>query len=244
MPYAHVMNEEEQKKIAAERIRNLRKQLGLKQVEFAEYLGLGPEGQSTVSKWEGAKQLPGAENSAKLAQRSGKSSVYFSGLEPISELGETGGRVFPLVGDIQAGTWKEAIEFAADDRELVQLPASIEVPPFIMKAFTVRGTSMDKEYPDGSVVFVADLFSNRITPLDGDIVMVQRQDKHGLYEATLKELVIDENGKKWLWPRSNDPEHQSPLSIDDGRDLSTDVVILGIVQAAIVVPRRRRRISR
>lgn len=233
------MDENEQKKNAAERVKALRKELGLGQIEFAEYLGMGAEGQPTVSKWERGKQIPGAEYSAKLAQKSGKSPLYFSGLDPIDEDGELEGRKFPLVGDIQAGAWKEALEREPEDRELVMLPSAIDVPPYVMKAFVVRGSSMDKIYPDGSVVFVASLYQNRISPVDGDIVMVQRQDKHGLYEATLKELVVDENGRSWLWPRSFDPEHQSPLSIHDGRDTSTDVTIIGIVQAGITVPRRR-----
>ena len=239
IPYAHFMDKEEQKKIAGERIKAFRLELGMKQKPFAEFLGFDEDKQSTISKWEKGRQLPGSEHTARLAQMSGRPPIWFSGLDPVS-VNDPESRLFPMVGEIQAGSWKEAIELEPDDRELVALPSALAVPPYVMKAFVVRGTSMDRIYPDGSIVFIATLHQNRITPVHGDIVMVQRQDNHGLYEATLKELVVDEDGRRWLWPRSHDPEHQSPLSIHDGRDPSTDVIILGIVAAAITVPRRRR----
>ena len=239
-----IMDNEEQKQKAAVRIKALRKELGLGQIEFAEFLGMGAEGQPTVSKWERARQAPGAEYSARLSQKTGRSALYYSGLDEISEDGEVNGRKFPLVGDVQAGSWKEAVERQSDEQELVMLPSAVDVPPYVMKAFKVRGGSMNMIYPEGSVVFVAGLFDNPITPVDGDIVMVQRQSADGLYEATLKELVVDDDGRRWLWPRSTEPEHQAPLSVDDGRDSSTDVTILGIVQAGITVPQKRKQRTR
>ncbi|RAL98693.1 XRE family transcriptional regulator [Agrobacterium sp. MS2] len=235
------MDIEEQKKSAAERIKAFRESLGLDQEEFAEFLEMGEGGQSTISKWERAKQLPGSKYTSRLAQKSGKSTVYFSGLAPVDQDGIDDAQAFPLIGEIQAGVWREAMPFDEHEAPLVSLPYAANVAPYKMRAFLVRGTSMDELYPDGSIVFVAGLHDNPISPVDGDVVVVQRQDEAGLYEATLKELVIDENGRKWLWPRSFDPEHQSPLSINHKRDKSTDVVILGIVQAAIVKPRRSRR---
>lgn len=235
------MDIEEQKNIAAERIKAFRESLGLDQEEFAAFLEMGEGGQSTISKWERAKQLPGSKYTAKLAQKSGKSGVYFSGLTPVDQDGIDDAQTYPLTGEIQAGVWKEALPFDEHDAPLVSLPFAANVAPYKMRAFVVRGSSMDELYPDGSIVFVAGLHDNRIVPVDGDVVVVQRQDQSGFYEATLKELVIDEDGRKWLWPRSFDPEHQAPLSIHAGRDTSTDVTIIGIVQAAIVKPRRSRR---
>lgn len=211
----------------------------MNQAQFAEFIGVtGENGQSTVSKWESGKQLPGSEYTAKLAQKSGMSSVYFSGLTPISTT-ESNSRSYPLIGEIQAGNWREAYSLEEqDDVEYVSLPHAMGARPYKMKAFLVRGSSMDLLYPDGSIVFIAGIWENHINPVDGDVVAIQRENEMGLIEASLKELVVDESGRKWLWPRSSDPEHQSPLSINDGRNLSTDVRILGIVEAAIVKPRR------
>ena len=61
-------------------------------------------------------------------------------------------------------------------------------------------------------------------------VIVQRRNADGLFEATLKEYVVDEHGKKWLWPRSYDPEHQSPVQYKGGNE----VTITGVMASFIV----------
>lgn len=233
------MDNEEQKKIVAMRIKGVRKELGMNQVEFADFLNI-EDGQSTISKWERAKQIPGAEYTAKLSQKTGHSPLFFAGLDEIDNHEMSEGRTYPLVGEIQAGAWREPNENGHDDIEFIAIPSIMEVPPYNMKAFKVRGSSMDKIYPDGSIVFVAGLFDNHIRPQDGDVVMVSRENVNGQFETTLKELVIDTDGRQWLWPRSFDPEYQAPLAVDDNREQTTDVVILGVVQAAITKARRRK----
>lgn len=72
-------------------------------------------------------------------------------------------------------------------------------------------------------------------PKSGDRVVVQRVSTDGLYEVTLKEYVVDENGKTWLWPRSTDPDHQAPIRyVSKGRG-TEGVHILGVVVASFVV---------
>lgn len=234
------MENNDQKKKAAERIKQLRTELGLDQKQFAVFLGKEEEFQSTISKWERQKQIPGAEYTALLSQKTGKSQLYFSGLDEVVPAVMSSGRRYPLAGEIQAGAWTDGVETPEYEADFVTLPDVMDVPPYKMKAFRVRGDSMDKYYPEGSIVFVAGLFENHIRPESGDVVLVRVQGKNGLFENTLKEYVIDDEGRKWLWPRSYAPEFQAPLYIDQHRDEDSDVVIAGIVQASITKARKRK----
>lgn len=227
------MNDDIQKIAVAKRIKSFREHLGMDQAQFAEYLGMGDSGQSTISKWERQKQIPGTEHAAKLADKSGQSPLYWIGLEPVEIRPISPSmKMVPLVGEIQAGNWRESIADA--EPMMVPLPPTMVASRYNVKAFLVRGNSMDRIYPDGSYVFIAGLFDNPIEPVSGNIVLVQRRNQKGWYEATLKEMVVDPNGKKWLWPRSNDPEHQSPIQVENGAHENEDVLILGVVKAAIV----------
>lgn len=121
-----------------------------------------------------------------------------------------------------------------EEQELYSIPTN--APNFDVQAFRVRGTSMDQVFPDGTVVLIVNTIVNRIQPRSGDYVLVQRVDKNGLHEASLKQLVIDLDGKQWLWPRSNDPLYQAPIPVTE-RD---DVTITGrVVNASLSFPLRR-----
>jgi SOS-response transcriptional repressor LexA len=238
------MTGEDQKKIAARRVQELRKSLGMTQGQFADFIGVdGENGQSTVSKWESAKQLPGAEYTAKMASRTNRNPLYFSGLDIVEPFQSRSSRTCPLMGEIQAGVWREAIEFHPEEQRLVEFPSE-DMPPFTMQAFLVRGDSMDRIYPAGAIVYVAGVIENALTPGDGDIVLVQRMDGHGRFEATLKELVIRDDGSKWLWPRSTNPEFQAPISVGQRDAEDYDVQITGIVQGAFIPARRRPHLHR
>jgi hypothetical protein len=146
----------------------------------------------------------------------------------------------PLVGVLQAGNWREAVEIPEDDQRMIEapIPSVIDGVPtsrLELQAFEVAGTSMNLVYPEGTTVYAASTMSYR-EPEHGDRVIVIRKDKHGLVEATLKELVIEDDGKKWLWPRSHDPEHQAPLPYNNGEE----VVVSGIVVASLVIEASRK----
>lgn len=138
-----------------------------------------------------------------------------------------------VVGELRAGDWREAIEFAPDDQFDVSAPMHPGLPDIPLRGFIVRGPSMNRLYPDGTLVFVAATIANGITPKNGQRVLVQRMDKRGLVEATLKELVVNEDGSKWLWPRSTDPQHQAPILY--GKTGEEEVTITGIVMASFVM---------
>ncbi len=223
----------------AKKIKDLRLALNLKQRELADLLGGGVL-QSTVSQWENGKQEPNSTNNARLAALA---EVPFEDWLNIPRVGhvEAHTRRVPLVGTLQAGDWREAIE-TYDDEEVVSLvPDLIEGRPtrkMNIQAFRLAGDSVNKLYPDGSIVYAASPMSFR-EPKSGDRVVVIRKDVHGLVEATVKELVVEANGEKWLWPRSHNPKHQAPLPYVEGSD-GSDIVVSGIVIASFVLEEDRR----
>lgn len=220
-------------KILARKIKELRLGMGLRQHEFANKIDAS---QSSVSKWETGKDMPDRENIVKIANLAGQTPSEFMGLS--SPTSSTGRKVY-VCGELAAGRWVEAIEWPEEDKYEVSvaLPENLSSVP--LQGFVVRGDSMDRRYPDGSIVYVAPIRSVPGAPKNGDDVMVMRFDSSGTVEGTLKEYCLDINNKAWLWPRSTSPEHQAPLEYEKKRrGIIEEVRITGVVMAALVFSRR------
>jgi phage repressor protein C with HTH and peptisase S24 domain len=130
-------------------------------------------------------------------------------------------------GSVEAGAFHEAVEW---DRSR-WYPVDVPVPERFRrraKALEVRGHSMDLEYKPGAVVVWVDFLDFR-PPRHEDHVIVYAHSSDGQIESTVKELRVDENGKRWLWPRSSRPEHQQPIDTDNPPEGVTSIEIKGIV---------------
>ena len=211
-------------KHTARQIQLLRKQAGKTQAELAKEVDVA---QATVSKWELGIDLPGAAQAARLAQVFGVTANELLGIGAAADM--PAGRRVKVVGEIAAGVWRETVEMSDPYDVLVAVPKKYEHVP--LQGFVVKGESMNKIYPDGSIVYVAPIHSVEGWPRDGQVVMVMSHE-HGMTEATLKEFVVNEHGK-WLYPRSNHPEHQAPVDYK-GKRGEREVVITGVVVAALV----------
>lgn len=223
----------------AKKIKDLRTRLGLTQEEFGKKLDTP---QATVSKWETGKQEPGSENNLRLAHLA---QVEVHDWLDMPALGTSSvrSRRVPIVGTLQAGDWREAVEYPPDEQRQIEapIPSSIEgyrTSNLELQAFEVEGPSMNRVFPEGTIVYAASVMSFR-EPRSGDRVIVFRRNKVGLTEATLKEYVTEDDGRQWLYPRSYDPEHQAPLQYKRGSD-GDEIRISGIVVAALVLEASRR----
>lgn len=87
---------------------------------------------------------------------------------------------------------------------------------------------MDLEYRPGSVLVWVDFLDFR-PPRQDDHVIVYSHHHDGQVEATVKELRIDAQGKRWLWPRSTLPEHQLPIDCDNPPEGIENIEVKGIV---------------
>ncbi len=192
----------------ASKILKLRKRLGLTQLQFGERVGVD---QSTISKWEHGTQAPEFEAARSLASLANVSTDEFLGIDsqdlhprarPVEEV--------PILGKVAGGIWRLAEDDTPSEPEMapiMKLNGYENVPKF---ALEVEGTSMDKDYPPGSIVICVQKYLDRAT-LPGDHVIVCRHRNDGRIETTIKEIRIHPDGSAWLWPNSNDPNYQAPI---------------------------------
>lgn len=132
-----------------------------------------------------------------------------------------------VVGTVEAGAFKEAVEWDRSKWYAVDVP----VPERFRrkaKALEVRGYSMDLEYKPGAVVIWVDFLDYR-PPRNEDHVIVYSRHRDGTIEATVKELRVNDEGQRWLWPRSTKPEHQQPVNIETPPEGIESIEIKGIV---------------
>jgi SOS-response transcriptional repressor LexA len=130
-----------------------------------------------------------------------------------------------VTGFVEAGVFQNADQWDSDGY-FVDVPVASRFKSKA-KALEVRGESMNLRYRPGSVVIWVDMLDYR-EPRHGDRVIVYRYKKSGEVEATVKELRFD-GAEQWLWPLSNHPSHQQPISCTVQDDDIDTVEIKGIV---------------
>lgn len=135
---------------------------------------------------------------------------------PVGPGGVTMETVF-VRGAVQGGEWRDAIEWPPSDWFTVQMPADPRLGSVTRFGLVVRGTSMDRLYPEGTIVLVVRFHDIGRPPRTGDrVVVLRRSTATGDFEATLKEYELDAQGRHVLWPRSSDPEFQAPFILPPG----------------------------
>jgi transcriptional regulator with XRE-family HTH domain len=122
----------------------------------------------------------------------------------------------PVRGFVQAGNWREAIEWDASSWYSLTVPADERYPGVDRFGLEVRGTSMDRLYPEGTILVCVRFMDLVRMPKPGERVICLRRSVTGEMEATVKEYQVDEKGRHVLWPRSHDPEHQQPIILGEG----------------------------
>jgi SOS-response transcriptional repressor LexA len=143
---------------------------------------------------------------------------------------ELGPRLF-VVGEVAAGVFAEAWRRDESQWEAFTGRPDVDAPLKDRFGLAVSGDSMNQVYPEGTILECVWYFGDKIIP-DGKRVIVQRTKKNGTLEATVKELVRDENGIEWLVPRSSNPVHQAFRGDQPGEEIAR-VEIIAVVVASI-----------
>lgn len=160
----------------------------------------------------GKSKSPRADTLDKLAAALGTSTAKLLG-ERTSLPSNT--RIMRMVGNVQAGVWQEAFELPYDDQEPVAVPVGGLPMTDRMYLLKVKGDSMNlAQMPEGTMLICLDFhdFLNLRDVQTGDMVIAHREGAAGI-EATVKQLEIRKDGSHWLWPRSDNPEHQTPIRV-------------------------------
>lgn len=203
------------------RIRELREAEGLSMADLAARLGdVEP---STVNKLE--------KGVVTLHTRWIKRLADAFGVEPVEILvAQPRMRRVQVVGAVQAGVFHESLRWAdPDDVYEVAVPDDASLADVPLEGYEVRGPSMNRRYPDRSVVVVASIFHSREQLISGARYVVERIRPDGEREGTVKLFEIDAEGRKWLVPESTDRSFQ-PIPLDtEAFDVEESVQAVGRV---------------
>jgi transcriptional regulator with XRE-family HTH domain len=200
-------------------IKQARKTAGLSQTELAERVGVT---QSVVSDWENGRLHSYRDYAEGLARVLQRPQGQFATLSP-EPIGAHGVEV---VGEVQAGAFRRALEYPEDERYLLPIGGIEGYEDKLLYALKVVGPSMNRVYPDGSHVIVVRAIDAEVEENDRVVVHVRDGD---LYEATLKQVRVEPDGRIGLYPESDHPDHQAPifLSVEDqdGPEITHVVVV-------------------
>lgn len=148
----------------------------------------------------------------------------------IADLGDANVKV-TIKGFVQAGSWSENEEWSGDDWTDIQIAPVPEYPGIKLNACRVRGDSMDKVYPEGTVLVWINIIEAMEAPQSGKRYIVRQERNDGAeYETTVKTYVENSTGK-WLMAESNNPEFQGPIKLANGT--ADTVQIIGRVVRSI-----------
>lgn len=146
----------------------------------------------------------------------------------------SGLRKVVVAAHVQAGHWAETWEWSDDEHYPVYIPDIPELRGFRLHAAETRGPSMNKRYPERTVVVFTDVEETMETPIPGKRYIVERRRVSGESEHTVKLLHADANGELWLMPESDDPRFQTPISVKEGTGDGDVVAIIGRVHFSVV----------
>lgn len=130
-------------------------------------------------------------------------------------------------GQVQAGAWRPALEWAPDDWYPVTVPLDPRFPGVKRFGLEVRGPAMDLLYPEGTILICVRLEELERAPVPGQRVIVERRNGNGLIEATVKEYQLDSQGKAWLVPRSSDSRYQAPVALEGSGEIRIVALVIG-----------------
>ncbi|MFT6658844.1 LexA family protein [Maritalea sp.] len=141
-------------------------------------------------------------------------------------------RPVQVVAYVQAGNWAESNELEDTDRYNVAVPQDLQYAKYGLTGVEVRGTSMNKRYPEGTVLVITNAIETQEDIKPGKRYIVERERPDGMRECTVKTLHRDEADQLWLLPESNDPRHQQPIEVNG--DLGDTIRVVGRVAYSLL----------
>lgn len=218
-----------------ERLKHAREKAGLKNArQAAEALGVV---YSTYAGHEnGSVKIP-RDRAVHYAQRFRVTVDWLlTGKESAALPVETVAHTLPLIGEVQAGAWKEAAMYEAERQEPILTPASDIVSGARQFWLRIVGDSVNKIIPDGGHALCISTFDwardseDLFRRANGKLVVVERE-RAGMHELTIKRLVVDGDAAE-LHSVSDNPRHQGAISLTETSE--DEVRIIAVVTRAMI----------
>lgn len=208
----------------AKNLTKLRSAAGLSQAQLASVSGVSQQLISQIERGINAstKHLPKLANA--LGVGVGAIDPEYQGPAPTS-------RTVKVTGRVQAGEWAEQWQWEEEDFYEVPVPADPDLAGYALYAAETRGTSMNRRYPEGTVLVYTSAIHTMEDITPGQRYIVERAAADGTLEATVKLVFRDERGKLWLIPESTDPLFQAAIPLDGGED--DTIRIIGKVRFSV-----------
>jgi len=161
---------------------------------------------------KGKSKNPEASKLARLAEALGCTSDQLLGKgSTVSPIHTT---QIEVRGDVQAGVWRDAMEWPRSEWYAITVPLDAPYAGLHRYGLLVKGDSMDKVFPEGSIVVVVNLVDLGRMPTTGEIVIaVQRSKVSDEFEATVKAVQVLDSGEMILWPQSTNPDLAMPVRV-------------------------------
>ncbi|OIN06122.1 hypothetical protein BFS86_19655 [Shewanella algae] len=207
-------------------LKEIRDQLKLTQAEMAKRLGTS---QPQYQRLERGKRPMSKKWALKIESEFGipAAQILFTDEDDTS----VPARMVKVLGYVQAGEWEETWELSEEDQYDVPIPHDTSLNGYPLYAAETRGPSMNRRYPEGTVLVFTHIIETHEDLIPGKRYIVERERSDGLKEATVKILWFDDQRKPWLLPESTDPRFQEPIALngDDGDTIR----IVGRVRYAV-----------
>jgi len=192
----------------------------------------------------GGNRNPSADILVGLARAMKRDLAEFVRGEPLNTAARAAGNkiILTVTGAVAAGVWLEQTDWPPEEQYEVEV-APLEGAEAGLERFLVemRGYSMDKTIPPGSVLDCVRVPYSDIVPEPGDLVIAERH-VHNLTEMTCKRLARGPDGWE-LHAESTKPEFQEVIKVGDpdpSLHVDNPIVIIGIVLEARQMHKRRR----
>lgn len=142
-----------------------------------------------------------------------------------------GGALYPVLGDVKAGSFTEADLLAQAEPYDIPGPQNPIYPNATPMAWVARGDSMNNaNIFDGSILYGVD-FQQTSGVLKNDDIVVVEQNRGGLLERSVKAVAIFPDRTEFQ-PRSTNPIHKPIIYKNRDHDDDVTVRILTVVHGA------------
>ncbi|WP_084798520.1 XRE family transcriptional regulator [Pleomorphomonas koreensis] len=179
--------------------------------DAARSLGIN---EKTYAAYERGERRPKPEAMWDIAQRLRVSYGWLAFAKgPESFNAPAGSTAVNVEGVVQAGAWTKTFIWPDSEQYEVFVPDHLVKSAYPTYAAEVRGESMNKAFPHGSIVILERCLDHISDLSENARYHVEISGPDGTVESTLKTVKRSSSGKLWLIPETDDPSFEA-VSID------------------------------